>query len=227
MSRSSPSKFRPVLETIESRMLPSGSPAVLAAVGSATSGGSSMTPSSSRKLTIFRITNPTPTSAILIPPLDTVRVQQVVPKVGGTYNITFVTMRNGTDRTYTAADNLSVTTTGNPQNFPILTGNQTWAPNQVMIFYILTKKYYPFSPQYNAGFVFKIEGSKGLAIPGPSGIFLRIKYDPATIDKILNYAAIDGPKTKGNLHLLGIGDTAQWEFAPSSSKTSQGPNGAL
>ena len=32
------------------------------------------------------------------------------------------------------------------------------------------------------------------------------------IDGILNHAAIDGPNTRDGLHLLGIGDTALWEF---------------
>ncbi len=217
MDRRSRKKFRPGLARVEARVLPAALTAVdppHAAIPSASSGSSAVT--------IFRITNPTPTNAILVPPLGTVRVQKVEPKVGGTYNILFVTMRNGTNRTYTAADDLSVTTTGDPQTFPVLTGDQTWKPNQVLIFYLLSKKYYPLSPQYSAGFVFRIDGSIGTAIPGPSGIFLGVRYNPATIDRILNYAAINGPRTRDGLHRLGIGDTALWEFKPARGPGASG-----
>ncbi len=229
MTRSLTRKFNPGLDPLEARTLlnaPPTGPNILAASHPATASVGARQ-GSSEKLSFFRITNPTPTNAILIPPLATVRVQDVAPKVGGTYNILFITMRNGTNRTYTSADTLSVTTTGDPRSFPILTGNQTWEPNQVMIFYLLSKKYYPLSPQYSAGFVFKIDGSSGTAIPGPSGIYLRIKYNPATIDGILNYAAIDGPRTRGALHLLGIGDTALWEFEPVVVHRAGGPTSPI
>ena len=78
------------------------------------------------------------------------------------------------------------------------------------MFYILSKKYYPLSPQVSAGFQFNFLGKANVAIPGPSGIFQRIQYDPATINNIINYVVPFGPGAKG--HLLGLPDTAIWQF---------------
>ena len=52
------------------------------------------------------------------------------------------------------------------------------------------------------------------AIPGPSGIFLRIKYEPDTINKILDYAAQQGPGAQGGAPGIptGLADTAIYAF---------------
>ena len=46
------------------------------------------------------------------------------------------------------------------------------------IFYVLTKKYYPLPNQVTSGFEFNLGGAMSIAIPGPSGIFLRMQVQP-------------------------------------------------
>ena len=79
-----------------------------------------------------------------------------------------------------------------------------------MVFYIMTKKYYPLSPVVSAGFELNLAGSRGTAIPGPSRNLSRVKYNPATIAKVVNHVIADGPGSKG--HQLGLPDTQLWEF---------------
>ena len=71
--------------------------------------------------------------------------------------------------------------TGGHNAFPILTGNEQWKPGQVMVFYALTTKYYPVQPAVSAGFVFNFNGSPGIAIPGPSGVFQRVRVQPRDV----------------------------------------------
>ena len=71
--------------------------------------------------------------------------------------------------------------TGSSDNaFPVLTGDQVWKPKTWIVFYVLSKKYYPLSPQVAAGFQLDAGGRSSTLVPGPSGIFLRLTYDPAT-----------------------------------------------
>jgi hypothetical protein len=162
------------------------------------------------RYTVFRVTNPTPFNAILKPPFAQVRVQATPPEPGQEYNLLFITMRNGTRQTFDANSGLFVRATGQVHAFPILTGNELWKPNQVMVFYLFSKQYYPLSPITGAGFEFNLNGSQGTAIPGPSGIFLRLTYNPATFPKTLNWIVAHGPGSKG--HHLGLPDTSIWEF---------------
>jgi len=67
----------------------------------------------------------------------------------------------------------------------------------------------------SAGFVFNFVKPQVTAIPGPSGIFLRLKYDPATFDRVLDAIVVKGPGARG--HLLGLPDTAIWEVIPAGS----------
>ena len=80
--------------------------------------------------------------------------------------------------------------------YPILTGNQQWKPGQFIVFYVLTKKYYPVNPQVSAGFTFNFAPGR-VAIPGPSGIFLRLPYKPATFAKTLDWIVAYGPGAQG------------------------------
>jgi hypothetical protein len=171
-------------------------------------------------LTIFRITNTAyPLTVNLKPPFQQVLVQSTQPQPGDTYNILYVAMRNGTARTFDASSGLAVKVTGQPagQSVPILTGDQQWKPGQFIVFYILTKKYYPLSPITGAGFQFNF--APGLkAIPGPSGIFLRVKYNPATFARTLDSVVAFGPGPEGGSGpRLGLPDTAIWQFV--SAKT--------
>lgn len=168
--------------------------------------------------TIDRITNPTPVSAIFNPPFQFVRVQTRDPIPGQSYNAIYISVRNRTHRTFTAADGMTVkvTTQGPGHNYPILTGDQVWKPGQTFVFYFLTKKYYTsaLNPPASAGFAFNFTEPRVVAIPGPSGIFQRIVYNPETFPNVLQSIVIGGPGAKG--HRLGLPDTDLWEIVPTS-----------
>jgi hypothetical protein len=215
-------KFRPGLERFEPKQTPSaaGLPHHPGDSNSPLTNDSPQTKAVDTNLAggfqFERITQPSNGSSKLIPPFQQVRVQTVQPVSGQIYNILSVSVRNSTARTFTASDGFQVKVTGQRQSYPILTGDQTWKPGQVMVFYILSKKYYPIGPVVGAGFEFNLGGSTGTAIPGPSGIFLRVKYNPATIAKVINYIIPFGPGAKG--HQLGLPDTAIWEFLSAKAK---------
>jgi len=166
---------------------------------------------------VYRVTNPSGGPPFtLTPPFGHVLVQARQPVPGRMYNILQIAVKNTTKQTYDASDGFAVRL---PQQryTPILTGNQQWKPGETIIFYALTKQYYPLLNQVSDGFQFKLGGAWSVAIPGPSGIFLRIKYDPNTINKILDYAATRGPGAQGGAGLkTGMADTAIWAFAPST-----------
>lgn len=161
-------------------------------------------------LTLFRITNPSPRPLALIPPFAQVLVQPHLPTPGGMYNVLYVAVRNGTARTFNADTGLSVRITGAKTVFPVLTGSQVWKPGQVMVFYILTKRYYPLNPIVGAGFQFDLNGQSQTAIPGPTGIYLRIKYIPGSFPRLLDWIVAHGPGSKG--HAYGLPDTAVWQI---------------
>ncbi|WP_422922917.1 hypothetical protein [Singulisphaera sp. PoT] len=168
-------------------------------------------------VTMDRITNPTPFNAILRPPFQQVMVQSRPPKPGQTYNVLFISVYNGTKRTFNASDNLTVKLSNQApgQAFPVLTGSEQWKPGQRMVFYVLSKQYYPATPVVSAGFQFNFVNPQVTAIPGPSGIFLRLKYNPATFNKVLDQIVAYGPGSKG--HELGLADTSIWEIIPANS----------
>jgi hypothetical protein len=160
----------------------------------------------------FRVTNtPWQTPYNLVPPFQQVLVQGGQPVPGQIYNVTFVTVKNGTAQTFTAGNNFTVRMTNQPRSFggfPILTGNEEWKPNQILVFYVVTKKYYPVS-FVAGGFQFNLGGRSSTAIPGPAGIFLRLKYDPATFARTLNWIVAFGPGNEsGQGAQLGLPNTA-------------------
>ena len=210
-------RFRPRLERFEVKQLLSVNPTAPAvslgldpAQGALVDRVTTPQELANERLLLSRITNPTPTNAQLIPPFQQVRVQTVTPVTGSVYNVLFVSVRNSTSQTFDAGDGFHVKLSGGKTVVPILTGSQQWKPGQVIVFYILSKKYYPLSPQVSAGFVFNFRVTSGTAIPGPSGIYQRVTYNPATIEKTINDIVPFGPGAKG--HLLGLPDTAIWEF---------------
>jgi|GEM_PF-1103725 len=170
-------------------------------------------------ITMDRITNPTPFNAILTPPFQHVRVQTNAPVPGQVYNVLFLSVWNGTRQTFTANNGLTVRLSNQTaaHAYPILTGDQQWRPGQRIVFYVLTKQYYPLSPQVSAGFQFNFVNPRVTAIPGPSGIFLRLKYNPATFDQVLDQIVTSGPGAKG--HTLGLPDTSIWEIIPQTPGT--------
>lgn len=210
------SKYRPGLERFEVKCLLNASPLTASHLALGTADRASFLQSSvipsplAPRLVVSRITNPTPTNAQLNPPFPQVLVQADLPRPGAVYNVLSVSMRNSTSLTFDASSGFTVGVTGGNRAYPILTGTDQWTPGQVRVFYILTKKYYPPNPVTSAGFVFNLGGSKGVAIPGPSGIFLRVRYNPATFEGVLDWIVAHGPGSKG--HLRGLPDTAIWEF---------------
>ncbi len=208
--------FRPSLEPLEAKLLLNGARAAHGpreAAEVATDGELAVSARRPR-FTFVRITNPTPFNTKLVPPFKQTMVQSRPPVAGQTYNLLFVSMRNSTRTTFRASDRLIVSVTGQPRNFPILSGSDEWKPGEVRVFYVVSKQYYPLRPVTSAGFQFRVEDSTGTAIPGPSGIFLRVKYNPATIAKVVNQVVAFGPGSKGRS--LGLPDTSIWEFTPAS-----------
>ncbi len=139
-----------------------------------------------------------------MPPFQQVLVQHTQPVPGQVYNVLYVAVKNGTAQTFTAADGFTVRLPGNSGGgrgvsdaFPVLTGDQVWKPNTWMVFYVLTKKYYPLSPQVAAGFQLDAGGRISTMVPGPSGIFLRLTYNPATFAKTLDWIVAYGPGAGG------------------------------
>src|SRR5262249_27663638 len=111
-----------------------------------------------RGVALSRITNPTnPASVALVPPfLEQVRVQATDPVPGQRYNVIFISVYNGTRRTFTASDGLAVklTVQAPGHSYPVLTGDEQWPPGQTIILYVLTKQAYTdvLSPPQSAGF---------------------------------------------------------------------------
>ena len=169
---------------------------------------------------LYRITNPTPYNNKLTPPFTQVYVASKQPVPGQTYNVLFVSVRNGTAKTFDASSDFMVRLPNGDGAFPILTGDQQWKPGQVFVFYILSKKYYPLPSQVHSGFEFDLGGARSVAIPGPSGIFLRVKYNPATFAKTLNWIVAFGPGNQGGKGAkFGLPNTSINEFV--SAKTNR------
>ncbi len=152
----------------------------------------------------------------LVPPFQHVLVQRTKPIPGHVYNLLYVALRNGTNQTFNASSGFTVRIPGFTgtrrvvdKGFPILTGDQKWKPGQVIIFYILGKEYYPLSPQVAGGFQFNLGGRSTTLVPGPSAIFLRLKYKPATFDRTLDWIVAYGQGAQLGLGpKYGMPDTA-------------------
>jgi hypothetical protein len=160
----------------------------------------------------FRVTNtPWQTPYKLVPPFQQVLVQGGQPVPGQVYNVAYVSVKNGTAQTFTASNNFTVRMTNQTRSFggfPVLTGNEQWKPGQILVFYVLTKKYYPVS-FVGGGFQFDLGGRSSTAIPGPAGIFLRLKYNPATFANTLNWIVAFGPGNEsGQGAQLGLPNTS-------------------
>jgi hypothetical protein len=160
----------------------------------------------------FRVTNtPFQTPYKLVPPFQQVLVQSRKPVPGQVYNVLNVAVKNGTSQTFTASNNFTVRMTNQPRSFggfPILTGNEQWKAGQILVFYVLTKKYYPVS-SVAGGFQLDIGGRSSTLVPGPSGIFLRLTYNPATFARTLNWIVAFGQGNQtGQGAQLGLPNTS-------------------
>ncbi len=162
---------------------------------------------------MYRITNPNRYNRGLNPPFDQVLVQPNQPIPGQVYNILWVIARNGTAQTFNASSGFSVRFPTSGYTTPILTGNEQWKPGQRIVFYVLTKKYYPLPSEVHSGFEFDLAGARSVAIPGPSAIALRIKYNPATFNKTLDNIIVFGQGNQGGVGAVyGLPNTAISEF---------------
>jgi hypothetical protein len=167
---------------------------------------------------VYRITNPNRFNNKLTPPFSHVLVQDTQPVRGQVYNVLYIAVRNGTAQTFDASAGFAVRFPAQKHATPILTGDQLWKPGQEFVFYVLTKKYYPIQNQVTSGFEFNLGNARSVAIPGPSGIFLRVKYDPATFPRTLDWIVAFGPGAQGGKGIkFGLPDTAIYEFV--SAKT--------
>ena len=170
------------------------------------------------KFLAFRVTNTAyQTPYDLIPPFQQVLVQSQRPVAGQVYNVLQVAVKNGTAQTFAATNDFRVKLPGG-QWFPVLSGTEQWKPKQILVFYVLTKKYYPLSP-VSGGFILDLGGATSTLIPGPSGIFLRVKYNPATFAKTLNWIVAYGPGNEGGVGAkYGLPNTSIYEFVAAATK---------
>ena len=166
----------------------------------------------------FRVTNTSAqTPYPLVPPFQQVLVQSTEPVSGQVYNVLQIALKNGTRRRSlrVAASKSDSPRKGN--RLPILTGTQEWQPKQVIVFYVLTKKYYPL-PEVSGGFQFDLGGASSTLVPGPSAIFLRLKYNPVTFAKTLNSIVAYGQGNQGGIgSQYGLPNTSINEFVAAST----------
>jgi hypothetical protein len=214
-------KFTPDFDQLEAKRPLSAGVAAVAADPSANPevAASAVTKKPDYGFLVYRITNPDKYNNTLTPPFTQVMVQTKQPVPGQIYNVLYVAVRNGTAQTFNASSNFYVRFPGDPTNFPILTGTQEWKPGQEFVFYVLTKSYYPLPSEVHSGFEFSLDGARSIGIPGPSGIYLRVKYDPARFDKTLNWIVAYGPGAQGGTGIkYGLPDTAIYEFLSSQTR---------
>ncbi len=230
MSERPTKTFRPALERLEEKRPLSAGPA---ATHMATAPGVGHRPEADAGVSAFavqpkpnfgfllyRITNPTPYNNRLVPPFAGHVLTQTNPPIPGqVYNILQVAVRNGTAQTFDATSNFLVRYPGVAQTFPILTGTEQWKPGQEFVFYVLTHQYYPLPSQVHSGFEFSLDGARSIGIPGPSGIFLRVKYNPVTFIQTLDRIVAFGPGAQGGRGIkFGLPDTAIYEFVSSRTE---------
>ncbi|MDG3004617.1 hypothetical protein [Paludisphaera mucosa] len=217
-------KYLPSVEGLEPRRLPSGlvaadapaealarRAAVQARIESRAAEPQAAKPTSG--FLVYRITNPNRFNTVLKPPFQQVYVQQEPPTPGQTYNILSIVVRNGTAQTIDASSGFEVRFPQQTYDTPVLTGNQEWKPGEWIVFYVLTKKYYPLPSQVTSGFEFNLDGARSVAVPGPSAIFQRIKYDPAKFPGMLDKITAFGVGAQGGRGVkYGLPVTNIYEF---------------
>jgi hypothetical protein len=220
-------KFRACLEQLEGKkLLSSGAlptqaaqpEAAAAQIRSPEAAAQSSHPKSlGHAFLAYRITQPNRFNNKLIPPFPQVLVQARQPIPGRIYNVLFISVRNGTARTFNASNGFLVRLPGG-HSFPILTGGQQWLPGQRFVFYALTKKYYPLA-QVPGGFEFDLGGGSSTLIPGPSGIYLGLRYNPRTFARLLDTIVAFGQGAQGGKGAtFGLPDTAINEFVSARTR---------
>ncbi len=168
----------------------------------------------------YRITNPSISPVNLTPPFGQALVQNAQPVPGQTYNVLYVAVKNGTAQTFTASNGFQARLSNQARSlvFPVLTGAQEWKPGQWIILYVLTKKYYPVPP-VQGGFVLNLGGRISTLVPGPSGIFLRLTYNPATFARTLDSIVAYGQGAQGGAGpKYGLPDTAIYAIVAAATR---------
>jgi hypothetical protein len=205
---------RLVLERFEERVMPNASAPLRAPAAQVDHHHQPPTPHS---FLAFRVTQK---SYVLAPPFQQVLVQSRTPVPGQVYNVNYIALKNTTAQTFDATSGFTVRLNNQAKSFafPILTGSEQWKPQQVIVFYVLTKKYYPVS-FVPGGFQFDLGGRSSTLIPGPSGIFLRLKYNPATFARTLDLIVAFGAGAQGGLGpKFGMPDTAINAFVAAQTR---------
>ena len=222
MPRRPPREYSPKLEGLETKQLLSGvKPAAYFPTDSSQSFFFGSAPTRPIvQISLDRVTNVKGRNALFDPPFGHVMVQANAPVPGKVYNVLFLSVYNATAQTFTAADNIRVRLSNDKRgvSYPILSGSDVWAPGGRIVFYVLSKQYYPISPTQSAGFQFNFVTPKATAIPGPSGIGLRIRYNPATFIKTLDHYVTSGPGAIG--HQFGLPDTAIFQILKNRARQS-------
>ena len=218
MRQRSTMRFRPGLEQFEEKQLLSA--------GSLTTHAGPQTkdlrrqpePAGAFGYLAFRVTNtPWQLTYKLVPPFQQVLVQSRQPVPGQVYNVLSIAVKNGTAQTFDASSGFTVRLPGGHSS-PILTGTEQWKPQQVIVFYILTKKYYPLA-QVPGGFQLDLGGRSSTLVSGPSGIFLRLKYNPATFARTLNWIVAYGQGNQvGKGAKYGLPNTSINEFVDARTR---------
>ncbi len=134
-------KFRPGLEQFEEKQLLSAGSLTTHAGPRAKDLRRQPAPPGAFGYLAFRVTQKPYT---LVPPFQEVLVQSSQPLPGQVYNVLSIAVKNGTAQTFDASSGFSVRLPGG-HAFPILTGTEQWKPQKVIVFYVLTKKYYPLA----------------------------------------------------------------------------------
>jgi hypothetical protein len=121
-----------------------------------------------------------PDSGTLNPPFVQFRADRTPPTPGAVYNVAFLTVRNGTTQTFRAGSGFSAALVGGSGSQPFPTGTTTWSPQQVFVFYSLTRRTgFP-------SFTFDLNGTR-TTVPG--NIAFNIQYLPQTFPGVLNNLA--------------------------------------
>jgi hypothetical protein len=183
----SKNSLRPALERIEARDLPSVGAAIAASLAPSLAFGGlrrhgirpvfpTPTPTPSQ-LGTLRLVGDTGT---LTPPFIPVQANGTSPTPGAVYNLSFLTVRNGTSQSFAVGSGFTVGVAGQPGTQAFPTGKTVWKPNTVIVFYTLSNLTFPPS------FTFHFRGSPQTV---PANIRYNVQFIPNTFPGVLNSIA--------------------------------------
>ena len=121
-----------------------------------------------------------PDVGTLVPPFGQYLAASSRPVPGAVYNLSFLTVRNGTSRAFDWRSGFSVDIVGQGGFQPFLPKGYLWNPGGVIVFYTLTADRFPGS------FTFDFNGS---IQERPNNIDYNIQYSPTTFPGTLDAIA--------------------------------------